>query len=94
MTKEELLKRTAKDTGYNIDIVTDVVNTFIRNLKMALVCRERVVIRNFGAFWVKHLNPRPYINVHTRERIVTKPSDYVKFKQCVTKIDDIKYLAF
>lgn len=95
MTKEKLLKQTAEETGYNIDIVTDAVNTFIRQLKMSLVCRERVLIRNFGAFEVKHKNPRPYINVHTGERIMTKHRDYVKFTPSVaTRVDDLNYLAF
>lgn len=93
MKKEEIVdsivknlryKYLGKECKYRKDDVMEVINYFLETIKMSLRVGDRVTIRDFGAFVVRHKKSRPSINVHTGERIMTKERDHVTFIQSKT----------
>lgn len=82
MKKEEIIRDTAKELEVPLRTVKPVINTFLNIVMASLLNGDDVLIRGFGTFKNRHLNGgRQMINVHTGERIITKPSDKVVFVQ-------------
>ena len=54
MDKSHLIETLNKDTGLTIREAEEVVRTFFNNMANALANNERVEIRGFGSFKVKH----------------------------------------
>ena len=54
MNKSELIARLAEETNISVDTASTVVNTFVDSIKDSLANGDRVEIRGFGSFKLKH----------------------------------------
>lgn len=54
MNKSELIARLAEETNISVDAASSVVNTFVDSIKASLANGDRVEIRGFGSFKLKH----------------------------------------
>ena len=85
MKKEEIVKAIIKNlrdvngNKFRKDDVQAIVNFFIDLTKQSLRNRDRVTIRSFGTFVVRHKNSKPINCVRTGERTMTKEKDHVAF---------------
>ena len=74
MNKSELIKSLSEQTNISIDEATLVVNTFVDNMKNALLEGDHVEIRGFGSFKVKEYgayagrNPRTGLKVEVESK--------------------------
>ncbi len=80
MNKSDLIKRLAKSQGLSISKAEEVVNTFFGEIERALLNSERVEIRGFGSFKVKHYKGYKGRNPKTGEQIDVKPKRLPFFK--------------
>ena len=72
----------SKDSGMHTLPKADVqaiVNYFIDLTKQSLRNRDRVMIRSFGTFVVRHKNPKQINCVRTGEKTMTREKDHVAF---------------
>lgn len=76
--------RTQDGKRYRKDDVGEIINYFIGTIKMSLRHRDKVIIRDFGTFEVRHKNSKPYVHVKTGERLMSREKDHVAFVQSVT----------
>ena len=85
MKKEEIVKAIIKNLRdvngkkFRKDDVQAIVNFFIDITKQSLRNRDRVTIRSFGTFVVRHKNSKPINCVRTGERTMTREKDHVAF---------------
>ena len=74
MNKSELIKTLTEETNIPVEDATLVVNTFIDNMKDALIAGDRVEIRGFGSFKMKDYdgysgrNPKTGESVHVTSK--------------------------
>lgn len=54
MTKAEIVKQIARETGVEAVAVTAVVEEFMKQVRGALATKENVYLRGFGTFLIKH----------------------------------------
>lgn len=80
MNKSDLIKKLAKSQGLSISKAEEVVNTFFGEIERALLNSERVEIRGFGSFKVKHYKGYKGRNPKTGEQIDVKPKRLPFFK--------------
>jgi nucleoid DNA-binding protein len=85
MTKQDIVKSIVQNvyktdgTRYKKEEINEILNYAINIMKHSLRNKDKVVIRSFGAFVVRHKNPKAMINNHTGERIMTRERDHVHF---------------
>lgn len=85
MKKEEIVKAIIKNLRdvngkkFRKDDVQAIVNFFIDLTKQSLRNRDRVTIRSFGTFVVRHKKSKPINCVRTGERTMTREKDHVTF---------------
>ena len=69
MNKSELIKSLSEQTNISIDEATLVVNTFVDNMKNALLEGDHVEIRGFGSFKVKEYGSYAGRNPRTGQKV-------------------------
>lgn len=86
MTKADIVKEIAKQTGIEKDAVLTIVEQFMTAVKDSLANGENVYLRGFGSFIVKQLAEKTARNISKNTTIVIpahnipffKPSDVFK----------------
>jgi DNA-binding protein HU-beta len=76
MTKNELIKEIAKNTGTEVKQVETVVETFMLSVKDHLVNKEVVHLRGFGNFKLKKRAKKPARNI-SKNTIIVIPEHYI-----------------
>ncbi len=80
MNKSELIETLATEENISIKKAEDVVNTVFKGMEEALLREERIEIRGFGSFKVKHYDGYLGRNPKTGEVIQVKPKRLPFFK--------------
>jgi len=80
MTTTELIEALSKDTGLPIRMAEEVVKTVFNSMATALTKGDRVEIRGFGTFKVKHYDGYTGKNPQTGKPIKVKPKKLPFFK--------------
>jgi len=80
MKKSDLIEVLSKDTGLTIRKAKEVVRTLFSSMANALADGDRVEIRGFGSFKVKHYKGYTGKNPKTGEPIKVKPKKLPFFK--------------
>ncbi len=80
MDKSHLIETLSKDTGLTISKAEEVVKAVFNSMANALVNNDRVEIRGFGSFKVKHHDGYTGHNPKTGKPIKIKPKKLPSFK--------------
>ena len=80
MNKSDLIETLSKDTGLPIRKAEEVVKTVFNSMATALTNNDRVEIRGFGTFKVKHYDGCTGRNPQTGESIKVKSKKLPFFK--------------
>ncbi len=72
MNKSELIKSLSEQTNISLDEATLVVNTFVDNMKNALLEGDHVEIRGFGSFKVKEYGAYAGRNPRTGQKVAVE----------------------
>ena len=80
MNKSDLVEALSKDTGLKIKEAEEVVNRIFEGMSNTLAKGDRVEIRGFGSFKVKHYDGYTGRNPKTGEIIEVKPKKLPFFK--------------
>ena len=86
MTKLELAKKIAQETGIETVAVLAVVESFMNNVKESVARGQRVYLRGFGTFGSKVRKEKPGRNIAARTTVIIpehkipffKPSNFFK----------------
>ncbi len=68
-TKKELVKEVAKDTGFTQREVAVIVASFLDRISETLKNNDRLELRGFGVFSVRHRKPREARNPKTGKTV-------------------------
>ncbi len=80
MNKSQLIKKLAESQKLSVSKAEEVVNTFFGEIERAFLNSERVEIRGFGSFKIKHYKGYKGRNPKTGEIIEVKPKKLPFFK--------------
>ena len=80
MTKAELSREIAIQTGLSIKEVTDVIETFFSTIKTQIAKGDSVTIRGFGTFKMKHRNEKTARDISKGTEMVIPAKDIPSFK--------------
>ena len=80
MTKTDLIQALSKDTGLPIRKAEEVVKAVFNSMANALANNDRVEIRGFGSYKIKHYDGYTGKNPKTGESIKVKPKKLPFFK--------------
>ena len=88
MTKAEIVKTIAMQTGVNAKEVSTVVEAFMEEIRTSLANnKENVYLRGFGSFIVKHRAQKTARNISKNTTLVIKAHDLPAFKPCKSFIE-------
>ncbi len=88
MTKAEIVKTIAMNTGVNVKEVTIVVESFMEEIRTSLANnKENVYLRGFGSFIVKHRAQKTARNISKNTTLVIEAHDLPAFKPCKSFIE-------
>lgn len=80
MTKSQLIAEVARQCGITLERASIVVNTVFEQMVEAMKREERIEIRNFGNFVVKHYDGYTGRNPKTGEKVHVPPKRMPFFK--------------
>ena len=80
VNKSQLVQALAEKEGLTTKAAANIVNTVFRSITETLIAGDRVEIRSFGSFKVKHYDGYNGHNPRTGERIEVKPKKLPFFK--------------
>ncbi len=80
MTKADLVKSIAQETGISKADTQLVINMYMKSIKDAIRKGEKVYLRKFGTFQAKQRAERVARNIHTRKRMVRPAKKVATFK--------------
>ena len=88
MTKAEIVKTIAMQTGVNAKEVSTVVEAFMEEIRTSLANnKENVYLRGFGSFIVKHRALKTARNISKNTTLVIEAHDLPAFKPCKSFIE-------
>ena len=88
MTKAEIVKTIALQTGVNTKDVSVVVESFMEEIRNSLANnKENVYLRGFGSFIVKHRARKTARNISKNTTLVIEAHDLPAFKPCKSFIE-------
>lgn len=79
MTKTELIKAVADRAGITQKLAREVVNGFFDAMKRSLLAENRIEVRGFGSFTVRHYDAREARNPKTGQVVHVGPKKSVHF---------------
>ena len=80
MTKAEIVKKLAAETGMDRASVMSIVDGFMKEVKSSIYNRESVYLRGFGTFEVKHRAAKPGRNIRTGTPMMVPEKDIPAFR--------------
>ncbi len=93
MTKVELVKEIAKQTGVDQATVLVVVEGMMQTIKDSLVRKENIFLRGFGTFALKHRAEKTARDISKNTSIIVPAHDIPSFKPCRDFMDDVAGVA-
>ena len=88
MTKAEIVKTIAMQTGVNAKEVSTVVEAFMEEIRTSFANnKENVYLRGFGSFIVKHRAQKTARNISKNTTLVIEAHDLPAFKPCKSFIE-------
>ena len=70
MTKTDIIKSVAKQTGVDRETVTRIIESYVDTVKETLIEGESINFRNFGTFYLKRRAPKTGRNLMTNTTIL------------------------
>ena len=80
MTKQELIKQIARETGVEATTVSAVVEGFMEEVRAAQIREENVFLRGFGTFLIKHRREKTARNITKNTTLKIPAHDIPAFK--------------
>jgi integration host factor subunit beta len=80
MTRSDIMNRLSRRLSVDIKVAEQIVKNILEKLTEAISSHERIEIRGFGSFEVRHRSPRQARNPKTGESIQTSDRYTVHFK--------------
>ena len=80
MTKAELSKHIAMQTGLHIKVVTEVLEAFFGIVKSQVINNQSVTLRGFGSFRMKHRKEKIARDITKGTEIVIPAKDIPSFR--------------
>ena len=80
MTKQELIKQIARETGVEATTVPAVVEGFMEEVRAAQIRKENVFLRGFGTFLIKHRREKTARNITKNTTLKIPAHDIPAFK--------------
>jgi DNA-binding protein HU-beta len=88
MTKAEIVKSIAQQTGIPPKEVSTVVEAFMEEIRMSLADnKENVYLRGFGSYIVKHRAKKTARNISKNTTLVIDAHDLPAFKPCKSFVE-------
>lgn len=82
MTKAELVKKIASQTGIGQQVVLTVVEGFMENIKSEMADGNEVFLRGFGSFTLKKREEKKARNITQNTTVVVPAHNIPFFKPC------------
>ena len=80
MTKQELIKKIAADTGVSQKQANEVLDSAIQNIMDAVAAGDKVQFTGFGTFEARKRGARTGVNPRTKEKVEIPASIAPTFK--------------
>ena len=80
MTKSEIIKAIATKKGFDRDTVSQVVEAFTSEIKIALIEGNNVSMRGFGTFYLKRRSEKTARNMQSNTTIIIPEHNIAAFK--------------
>lgn len=82
MTKADIVKEIAKETGVESSVALAVVESFMGTVKKNMINGEEVFLRGFGSFILKQRAEKTARNISKNTTMVIPAHDIPYFKPC------------
>ncbi len=90
MTKAELVKEIASQTGIDNSTVLEVVEGLMESIKNSMINGEEVYLRGFGSFIIKHRAEKTARNITKNTTMIVPAHNILAFKPSKAFIEKMK----
>ncbi len=89
MTKVELVRAIAQQTGVDQPTVLAVVEGMMSTVKSTLIAKDSVYLRGFGTFGLKHRAEKTARNISKNTTLIVPAHDIPSFKPCKEFMEEV-----
>lgn len=90
MTKAELVKEIASQTGIDNSTVLEIVEGLMESIKNSMINGEEVYLRGFGSFVIKHRAEKTARNITKNTTMIVPAHNIPAFKPSKAFIEKMK----
>ncbi len=90
MTKADIVAEIAKQTGIEKEVVSEVTEAFMENVKDAMVGGDEVFLRGFGSFIIKRRAEKTARNISKNTTITVPAHNIPAFEPAKTFMAAVK----
>ena len=90
MTKADIVAEIAKETGIEKEVVSEVTEAFMENVKDAMVGGDEVFLRGFGSFIIKRRAEKTARNISKNTTITVPAHNIPAFEPAKTFMAAVK----
>lgn len=90
MTKADIVAEIAKQTGIEKEVVSEVTEAFMENVKDAMVGGDEVFLRGFGSFIIKRRAEKTARNISKNTTIIIPAHNIPAFEPAKTFMAAVK----
>lgn len=91
MTKKELIKKVAKEADVPVSVAAKIISTMFEAIKASLKKGQKVILTDFGTFWVGSRKARKGRNPRTGEDIKIPEAKTPRFRPGQALKDVLKH---
>lgn len=90
MTKADIVKEVAQQTGIEKTVVLEVIEGMMESIKNSMINGEEVFLRGFGSFIIKHRAEKVARNISKNTTITVPAHNIPAFKPAKTFLAAVK----
>ena len=90
MTKAEIVTEIAAKTGFEKQVVMQVVEGMMETIKTSMINGEEVFLRGFGSFIIKHRAEKTARNISKNTTMIVPAHNIPAFKPAKSFVEKLK----
>jgi len=90
MTKAEIADNIHKQTGIDLPVVTEILNSFMVSVKGSMIKGENVYLRGFGTFAIRKRNEKQGRDISKKRFVIIPEHNAPTFKPCKSFSSEVR----
>ena len=79
ITREKIADMLREKLGLSHALCEEITQTVFQEIVNLAKSEKKITLKNFGRFYINHKEPRPGLNLQTKDTLLIPPRDVLRF---------------